>query len=81
MRRPSTSSFPSGHASSAVFAAMVLSGWDGPLLSILWFKIAAVVGISRAYVRIHHGSDVIGGAVVGVLLGLVGRRLARRWAP
>ena len=23
-------SFPSGHASSAAFAAMVLSGWDGP---------------------------------------------------
>ena len=81
VRRPTTSSFPSGHASSAVFAAMVLSGWDGPWLSMLWFKIAAVVGISRAYVRIHHGSDVLGGAVVGVLLGLVGRRIARRWAP
>ena len=43
---------------------MVLSGWDGPVLSALWFKIAAVVGISRAYVRIHHGSDVVGGVVV-----------------
>ena len=81
VRRPSTSSFPSGHASSAVFAAMVLSGWDGPWLSMLWFKIAAVVGISRAYVRIHHGSDVVGGAVVGLVLGLAGRRIARRLAP
>ncbi len=60
---------------------MVLSGWDGPVLSVLWFKIAAVVGISRAYVRIHHGSDVVAGAVVGVVLGLVGRRIARRLAP
>jgi undecaprenyl-diphosphatase len=81
VRRPSTSSFPSGHASSAVFAAMVLSGWDGPVLSLLWFKIAAVVGISRAYVRIHHGSDVVAGAVVGVVLGLAGRQIARRLAP
>jgi undecaprenyl-diphosphatase len=81
VRRPSTSSFPSGHASSAVFAAMVLSGWDGPVLSALWFKIAAVVGISRAYVRIHHGSDVVAGAVVGVVLGLAGRQIARRLAP
>ena len=60
---------------------MVLSGWDGPWLRMLWFKIAAVVGISRAYVRIHHPSDVVGGAVVGLLLGFVGRRIARRLAP
>jgi membrane-associated phospholipid phosphatase len=81
VRRPSTSSFPSGHSSSAVFAAMVLAGWDGPPLSRLWFTIAAVVGISRAYVRIHHPSDVVGGAVVGALLGFVGVRIARRLAP
>ena len=81
VRRPKTSSFPSGHASSAAFAAMVLSGWDGPKLGMLWWKIAAIVGISRAYVRIHHGSDVVAGAVVGTLLGLVGRRIAQRFAP
>lgn len=81
VRRPTTSSFPSGHASSAAFAAMVLSAWDGPTVGMLWWKIAAIVGISRAYVRIHHGSDVLAGAVVGTLLGLVGRRIARRLAP
>jgi undecaprenyl-diphosphatase len=81
VRRPRTSSFPSGHASSAAFAAMVLSGWDGPLVGALWWKVAAIVGVSRAYVRIHHGSDVVAGAVVGALLGLAGRRVARRLAP
>jgi membrane-associated phospholipid phosphatase len=81
VRRPTTSSFPSGHASSAAFAAMVLSGWDGPKVGMIWWKIAAIVGISRAYVRIHHGSDVVAGALVGTLLGLAGRRVARRVAP
>ena len=81
VRRPTTSSFPSGHASSAAFAAMVLSGWDGPKVGMIWWKIAAIVGISRAYVRIHHGSDVVAGALVGSLLGLVGRRIAQRFAP
>jgi undecaprenyl-diphosphatase len=81
VRRPRTSSFPSGHASSAAFAAMVLSGWDGPKLGMLWWKVAAIVGISRAYVRIHHGSDIVAGALVGSLLGLVGRRIANRLAP
>jgi membrane-associated phospholipid phosphatase len=31
-------------------------------------------------VRIHHGSDVVAGALVGSLLGLVGRRIAKRLA-
>ena len=83
VRRPSTSAFPSGHASSAVFAATILTRWDGRRLGALWFSIAAIVGVSRAYVRIHHASDVAGGAIVGRLLGLVawaavGRRVAGR---
>ena len=81
VRQPKTSSFPSGHASSAAFAAMVLSGWDGPKVGMIWWKVAAIVGISRAYVRIHHGSDVVAGALVGTILGLAGRRIARRFAP
>ncbi|MGB0113135.1 MAG: phosphatase PAP2 family protein [Ilumatobacteraceae bacterium] len=81
VRQPSTSSFPSGHASSAAFAAVVLSGWDRRGLSALWLEIAVTVGISRAYVRIHHGSDVVAGAMVGAALGLIGRRIARRLAP
>jgi undecaprenyl-diphosphatase len=80
VRRPTTSSFPSGHATSAAFAAMVLSGWDGPKIGMIWWKLAAIVGISRVYVRIHHGSDVVAGAVIGTLFGLIGRRIARRLA-
>jgi len=78
VRAPSTSSFPSGHASSAVFAATVLTTLDGKKSAPLWFGIAAVVGTSRAFVRIHHASDVIGGAAVGLGLGLLVRPLVRR---
>lgn len=78
LRRPSTSAFPSGHASSAAFAATILTAWDGPRVGLLWWTIAGVVGTSRAYVRIHHASDVIGGALVGYGLGLAGRAVAAR---
>ena len=81
VRQPSTSAFPSGHATSATFAALVLMGWDGRRLGSVWLAIAAIVGISRAYVRIHHASDVVGGVVVGAVLGILGRRLARQLAP
>jgi membrane-associated phospholipid phosphatase len=73
VRKPSTSSFPSGHASAAFFAATVLTGWDGWAWAPLWFGMAAVVGTSRAYVRIHHPSDVVAGAAVGLALGAIAR--------
>ncbi|MGB8860574.1 MAG: phosphatase PAP2 family protein [Ilumatobacteraceae bacterium] len=69
VRKPSTSSFPSGHASAAFFAASVLTAWGGAVTAPVWFGLAGVVGTSRAYVRIHHASDVVGGAVVGLALG------------
>jgi undecaprenyl-diphosphatase len=73
VRKPSTSSFPSGHASAAFFAATVLTAWGGGKSAPLWFGLATVVGTSRAYVRIHHPSDVIAGAAVGLALGQVAR--------
>jgi undecaprenyl-diphosphatase len=78
VRKPSTSSFPSGHASAAAFAATVLTTLDGKKSAPMWFGLAAVVGTSRAFVRIHHASDVIGGAVVGVGLGLLVRPFVKR---
>ncbi len=77
VRRPSTSAFPSGHASAAAFNAVILSSWDRRRAP-LWWSLAVVVGVSRAHVRIHHPSDVVGGAVVGTALGLIARRFLRR---
>ena len=78
IRTPLTSSFPSGHASAAAFAATTLIGWDGKRSAPLWATLAATVAVSRPFVRIHHASDVVGGVAVGVALGLVARRAFRR---
>ena len=75
VRRPSTSSFPSGHASSAFFAAGILTTATGHHLAPVWYVIATIVGMSRAYVRIHHPSDVVAGAALGALLALAGSRI------
>jgi membrane-associated phospholipid phosphatase len=77
IRRPITSSFPSGHASAAAFAATVLSGWDSGRLAPLWWSMAGTVAVSRVYVRIHHASDVVGGLATGAALGLAARRALR----
>lgn len=71
VRTPSTSSFPSGHASSATFAAIVLTSFTGWPVALLWCGIALVVALSRVVVRIHHLSDIVGGIVTGGLLGSI----------
>jgi membrane-associated phospholipid phosphatase len=75
IRRPKTSSFPSGHASSAALAAALLS--EGSRVKPLWWTAAAVVAASRIHTRMHHASDVVAGAAVGGLLAVA----VRRWAP
>ena len=72
IRQPATSSFPSGHASAAFTAAGVLSRGD-PLWP-LYYGVAALVSSSRVYVKMHHASDVIAGAAIGVGVAAVARR-------
>ncbi len=74
IRIPRTSSFPSGHATSAFCAATLLSDAD-PSLRLLYYGLAAVVAWSRVHVRVHHASDVIGGVAIGLLLGQAFKRL------
>jgi membrane-associated phospholipid phosphatase len=69
VRRPSTSSFPSGHASAAFFAATIFIARDGRRSAPVWLGLAGIIASSRAFVRIHHPSDVVAGAAVGALLG------------
>ena len=71
VRRPRTSSFPSGHASSATFAAILLTSFSTGPIVIIWWAIAAIVAISRIVVRIHHASDILGGIVTGAILGTI----------
>jgi undecaprenyl-diphosphatase len=75
LRRPKTSSFPSGHATSAFCAAALLS--EGDRLAPLYYLTAIVVASSRIHVKIHHASDVVAGIAVGAVLGRAGRRLWR----
>jgi undecaprenyl-diphosphatase len=73
IRTPRTSSFPSGHASAAFTAAGILSQ-DDPLWP-LYYGIAALVASSRVYVKMHHASDVLAGAAIGVGLAVLARKV------
>jgi undecaprenyl-diphosphatase len=71
LRRPITSSFPSGHATAAFCAAALMGG--GPA----WYSVASAVAATRVYVRLHYASDVVAGAALGLLMGRALRPLVR----
>src|SRR6201987_5175501 len=71
---PAYASMPSGHATTAVAAAIAVGAIWPRTRIVMWFYAAAIM-VSRVAVLAHHPSDVIGGALVA----LVGTRLLRRW--
>jgi undecaprenyl-diphosphatase len=73
--------FPSGHAATSFAAATVLSR-AGPRLAPALFALAVAIAWSRVYVGVHYPSDILAGALLGVLVGgtlalVAGRALAR----
>jgi undecaprenyl-diphosphatase len=61
---PDPWSFPSGHscASMAIAVSVLLLEPVGGILAVM---LAAVVGASRVYLRIHYPTDALVGQVIG----------------
>jgi undecaprenyl-diphosphatase len=75
--RPSSSSFPSTHsawafgAATAVFMQHKKSG-------IAAFIAAALIAFSRMYLFLHFPTDVLGGIVLGIALGMLANWITGR---
>lgn len=67
-------SFPSGHTAQAFFMTTLLSHYfqAGALLSGVLMATAVLVGLTRIYVGAHYPRDVIGGAILGSVWGILG---------
>ncbi len=70
-------SFPSGHTSSSFAAAMAATlaskKWK---ISVPAFILAAIIGFTRIYVHVHFCTDVLAGALVGIIYGAIGYLIA-----
>jgi undecaprenyl-diphosphatase len=76
-KKPGSWSFPSGHTASSFASAWVLSTiWPS---KAPWFlALASGVGLSRVYAGAHYPGDVASGALAGVLISEIIRRVAAR---
>ncbi len=63
-------SFPSSHAVNSFAAAVILSHfYKGN--RVLFYSIAALVAYSRVYVGVHYPLDILGGALLGIIIALL----------
>jgi membrane-associated phospholipid phosphatase len=66
---PSSLSFPSAHATSSFAVATAMVRVDPAMAGA--FAVAIAVALGRPYLGMHYPSDVLAGAVLGVVLGLI----------
>ena len=80
---PTDYSFPSGHTLASFEAATALYK-DHTVYGFLAFVLAILIAFSRIYLQVHYPSDVLGGAILGFLFGLLGSTIVRavcdKWA-
>ncbi|MBQ7115609.1 MAG: phosphatase PAP2 family protein [Clostridia bacterium] len=76
IKQSSSWSFPSGHTSTSIGAAFAmllgcLKNKKFLAIGIPTLILSFLIGFSRIYVHVHYPTDVIAGAVVGIVGGLI----------
>ena len=68
--KPDGFSFPSGHSCSSIAAATIIYLWDRQK-GILAYILAVAIAFSRLYLYVHYPSDVLAGALLGVICAFI----------
>lgn len=84
-KKAGDASFPSGHtaasfASCVAILPNVKKRWWAPLILM-----AVLISLSRVYIGIHYPSDILGGflsgVVIGILANVIGSIVLKKWFP
>lgn len=76
IRNLSDNSFPSGHTSYAFsFVTVIFLLSKSKFLKIYMAIIAILIALSRLYLYVHFPTDVLAGAIIGILLGIAALKI------
>lgn len=64
-------SFPSGHTGASFASAVAIYRHLPRKLAVFFIVLASLIAFSRLYVGIHYPTDVLGGLVTGIGIGLL----------
>ena len=76
--KPQDYSFPSGHTDASVASVVALYLAGEKRLWKIALILACFIAFSRMYLYVHYPTDVLGGAVVGVISGYIGYKVTLR---
>ncbi|MCB0390760.1 MAG: phosphatase PAP2 family protein [Bdellovibrionales bacterium] len=68
LRSPGSPSFPSNHSMNS-FAVGTVAVFYYPYLAWIVYPLAAIIAMFRMYAGVHYFTDILGGAIFGILLG------------
>lgn len=74
---PQDYSFPSGHTMASAIGATILTGTD-KRFGVIAIPLAVLIAFSRLYLYVHFSSDILGGALMGIGIGLLGLSVGRK---
>jgi undecaprenyl-diphosphatase len=77
----SSLSFPSSHSTNMFALAFIFSMFY-PSRWLWFFSFATLIGFSRIYVGVHYPGDVLGGALLGVIIAWLvynGYLMSKKW--
>ena len=71
-------SFPSGHTMVSFIAATILAMYNRKW-GYIAFPVAALMGFTRLYLYVHFPTDVLAGAILGILAGIAVTLLMKKF--
>lgn len=74
---PTDYSFPSGHTFSG-FASVTTLFYYKKSWGILAFILASLIAFSRLYLFVHFPTDILGGIILGVSIGIISKKIMDR---
>ncbi|WP_036931751.1 phosphatase PAP2 family protein [Proteocatella sphenisci] len=78
IKKPLDASFPSGHTMSSFAGAMCMMFYSIKY-GIPAMILALIISFSRLYLYVHYPTDILAGAILGILIALLSKKIVETY--